>query len=79
MEELRPTLSHFNFFLACPGFIMPYSHNVVEAMSVGAIPVIQDTYAHMFFPTLKHNINAIIFTDLGDLSQINRTAFQFRS
>lgn len=28
-----------DFFLACPGMAMPFAHNMIEAMSVGAIPV----------------------------------------
>lgn len=69
MEDLRPTLAKFNFFLACPGFIMPYAHNIVEALSVAAIPIIQTNYATLFFPPLEHHKNAILFDDLSDLTK----------
>ncbi|WP_452218424.1 hypothetical protein [Lacinutrix undariae] len=69
MEHLRPTLTKFNFFLACPGYIMPYAHNIVEALSVATIPIIQTNYATLFFPPLEHNNNAILFDDLPDLTE----------
>jgi len=46
------TLGQSDFFLACPGVDMPLSHNLVEAMSVGAIPVTQ--CADYFDPPLRH-------------------------
>jgi hypothetical protein len=50
---------------------MPYAHNIIEAMSVGCIPIIQKEYAQMFFPALQNQMNAIIFRDLSELvSQI---------
>jgi hypothetical protein len=67
MDELRPTLAKFNYFLACPGVTMPYAHNIIEAMSVGCIPIIQKEYATMFFPALENEINAIIFSGLSEL------------
>lgn len=79
MKNIRPTLASFNFFMACPGFIMPYAHNIVEAMSVGAIPIIQDVYAELFFPALQNTINAIIFTSLSDLSEKIELAYNLDS
>lgn len=67
MEILRNTLNKFDFFFALPGFIIPFSHNIIEAMSVGCIPVIQDTYASLFRPILINNFNAITFKDLTEL------------
>jgi len=46
---------------------MPYAHNLVEAMSVGAIPLIQKEYAEIIHPPLRHLVNAIVFIDLPDL------------
>jgi len=62
-------LAKFDFYLCLPGFIMPFSHNVVEAMRVGAIPVIQ--YPELFSPELKDRVNCLVFKDLDDLKRIN--------
>ncbi|KQS95229.1 hypothetical protein [Chryseobacterium sp. Leaf394] len=67
MDDIRSHLSLFNFFLCCPGVVMPLCHNVVEAMSVGTIPVIEKEYAEVMYPHLEHQKNAIIFHDLEDL------------
>ncbi|WP_158825336.1 hypothetical protein [Mucilaginibacter lacusdianchii] len=74
-EALRSTLVKFNYFFAVPGVVMPFSHNIVEAMSVGCIPILQDTYAQLFSPPLKHHINALIFKDKDDLSDLISYAF----
>ncbi|MEQ8474379.1 MAG: hypothetical protein RIC35_24495 [Marinoscillum sp.] len=70
MKDLRQTLGKYNFFLAAPGASVPHSHNMAEALSVGCIPVIQDTYAHMIHPPLEHGKNALIFKDLNSLSKV---------
>ncbi len=67
MESLRNILASFEFFLAAPGVIMPFAHNIVEAMSAGAIPLIQKPYADMFFPALRDGKEAVVFTDADDL------------
>lgn len=70
MEDIRELLSYFNFYLCCPGVVMPLCHNVIEAMSVGTIPLIQKEYAEVMYPNLTHQSNAIIFNDLDDLEYI---------
>ncbi|MDQ1098524.1 MULTISPECIES: hypothetical protein [Chryseobacterium] len=70
MEEVRELLSYFNFYLCCPGVVMPLCHNVIEAMSVGTIPLIQKEYAEVMYPHLKHGINAVIFEHLDHLKAI---------
>ena len=66
-KYLRPVLGKFSFFLACPGILMPHSHNLIEALSVGTIPVIQKRYAELLHPELMHDINSIQFEGPGDL------------
>ncbi|MCF8408709.1 MAG: hypothetical protein K9G36_07000 [Crocinitomicaceae bacterium] len=61
MIQLRRTLSEFTFFFACPGVSMPFSHNIIEAMSVGCIPIIEENYARKFQPSFIHLDNALIF------------------
>lgn len=69
MNDVREILSYFNFYLCCPGVVMPLCHNIVEAMSVGTIPIIEKEYAEVMYPNLEHKKNAIIFNDLNDLEK----------
>jgi len=52
MEHLRRTISKFSFFLCHSGHTMPLCHNMVEALSAGAILIIHDAVA----PALSHNL-----------------------
>ena len=70
MDQLRGVLSNFAFFIACPGVVMPFCHNIIEAMSVGSIPIIQKNYASLFRPLLENNVNCLIFDDLLDLENL---------
>ncbi len=64
------TLATSDFFLCPPGFVMPMCHNTVEAMAVGAIPIIN--YPEWFDPHLEHRKNCIVFDDKVDLlSKLN--------
>jgi hypothetical protein len=54
-------LASCNFFICCPGIIIPFSHNAIEAMSVGTIPVLQ--YSELFEPPLVNGINCITFNN----------------
>lgn len=76
LENLRSTLGHFHFFMACPGVAIPHSHNLIEALSVGCIPIIQEKYAQMLFPPLENMVNAIIFTDMQQLIKVINMAFE---
>jgi hypothetical protein len=67
MERFRQTVAGFGFFLCAPGVFMPLCHNLVEAMSVGAIPLIQRSYAELLEPVLEHGRNAIVFDGEADL------------
>lgn len=70
IEDIRELLSYFSFYLCCPGVVMPLCHNVIEAMSVGTIPLIQKEYAEVMYPNLKHLTNAVIFQDLSELENL---------
>jgi hypothetical protein len=67
-DRLRPVLAGHDFFLAPPGVIMPLCHNVVEALSVGSIPVLQ--YADLMHPPLEHGVNCLSFRDQAGLTGI---------
>ncbi|KAA9133386.1 hypothetical protein F3N42_03290 [Marinihelvus fidelis] len=66
-DGLLDVLARFDFYLACPGVYMPFSHNVAEAMSVGCIPVIHAFYAQLFHPGLKDGHTAVIYESLDEL------------
>ena len=76
MKDVREILSNFDFYLCCPGVVMPLCHNVIEAMSVGTIPVIQKEYAEVMYPALKNFTNAIVFNDKDDLVATIEIALQ---
>ena len=67
MDRFRPEVAGFGFFLCAPGVFMPLCHNLVEAMSVGTIPLIQRSYAELLDPVLEHGRNAIVFDGEADL------------
>jgi hypothetical protein len=75
MENLRSVLCEFPFFLAFPGVNIPHCHNIVEAMSVGSIPIIHKNYASLWSPELKHLETAIVYSNLDDLYEILKLVF----
>lgn len=64
-ENWLEQLSYTDFFLACPGVNHPLCHNIIEAMSVGCIPILE--YDNYFYPSLQHNKNAYFFKGEADL------------
>lgn len=65
-------LASTNFFIAPPGTIMPFSHNIIEAMAMGAIPITQ--YGRLFDPPLEDGKTCIHFNDDRDLIRVVREA-----
>ncbi len=51
---------------------MPWSHNAIEAMAVGTIPILQ--YDALFYPPLKHLKNCISYRDYASLDEAIQTA-----
>ena len=74
-NELRETISHFDYYLALPGVVMPLSHNLIEALSVGSIPIIHEEYAQLMIPNLKHMHNAIVYNNIEDLPDKIKLAY----
>jgi hypothetical protein len=66
-DQWVEVLSSFDFFLATPGVSMPHSHNCIEAMCAGVIPILQ--YANWFFPALQNGVNCIAFNNNEELLQ----------
>ncbi len=67
-DQWLRVLSSFDFFIATPGVSMPHSHNMIEAMSVGTVPVTQ--YGRYLHPPLTIARDCMAFTDLDDLDGI---------
>ena len=65
VNDWLTNLGKADFFVCPPGYVMPMCHNSVEAMAVGAIPIIN--YPEWFNPTLEHMNNCIAFGDETDL------------
>lgn len=73
--SLLEYLVNFDFFLALPGITIPQSHNLIEAMACGSIPIIHHEYAELMQPPLEHDKNAFLFCDLDDLDEIISKTF----
>ena len=58
-SQWLPTLAAARFFLCCPGGRQPLCHNLVEAMSVGTIPIVE--YGDRITPALRDGDSAICF------------------
>ena len=54
-------LSKSEFFIAGPGGHMPLCHNLVEALSMGSIPILQ--YAEYLKPELVDGVNCLTYKD----------------
>ena len=74
-RDLKKIISEFNFYLALPGTVIPFCHNLIEAMSVGCIPIIQSSYALSLHPQLENNKNALFFETLTDLDKLITKSF----
>ena len=70
--EYLDVLSRTEFVLAPPGYRVPTCHNLIEAMSVGAIPI--TNYAECMFPPMQHGVNCLTFSSLDGLRSAIQTA-----
>lgn len=61
------TLASSDFILACPGIVQPLCHNLIEAMSVGTIPIMQ--HNRLMNPALIDGVNAIVFNNPNELKE----------
>ncbi len=65
-------LAKSDFFIAVPGTIMPFCHNIIEAMAVGCIPITQ--YGKYFDPPLIDGETCLDFNDISDLLEVTQFA-----
>ncbi|MEM7248350.1 MAG: hypothetical protein AAF533_23650 [Acidobacteriota bacterium] len=61
------TLADAELFLACPGVRMPTCHNVIEAMSVGTVPLLE--HPEHFHPALRDGVNCLAFDGRAGLKR----------
>jgi hypothetical protein len=58
------TLRHTAFVLCLPGWCMPLSHSLIEALYCGAIPITNShTWMH---PPLRHGVDALTFCTIAE-------------
>lgn len=65
IADWLPTMAKADFFLCPPGIVMPMSHNIIEAMAVGTIPV--TNYPEWFDPPLRHGYECLAFDTFEEL------------
>jgi glycosyltransferase involved in cell wall biosynthesis len=73
-EHYLDVLKRTSFFIAAPGRSMPFSHNVVEAMGCGSIPILQ--YGNYFSPALEDGKNCLVFHDRKSLVEVIEKAME---
>lgn len=72
VEQWLSVLSLGSFYLACPGVRYPMSHNSIEAMAVGSVPIIQ--YPELFYPSLTDGENCLVYKDAESLIKVVSSA-----
>lgn len=72
--EWRHYLSSAKFLFCAPGMTMPMCHNVIEAMSVGVVPIIN--YQNWLNPSLVDEKNALLYQSEASISQVIDKALQ---
>lgn len=65
LKKWMQILGVSDFFVAPPGIVMPFSHNIIEAMAVGTIPITQ--YGHLFDPPLVDGETCLAFSGKDSL------------
>jgi hypothetical protein len=67
MSEYMNAMARSDFFICPPGCVMPHSHNLVEAMSVGTIPI--TNYHSYMRPPLTPGGNCLAFSTVEELER----------
>lgn len=68
VERWLDVLSGFDFFIATPGYCMPHAHNLMEALAVATIPILQ--YHKQLHPALTPGRNCLAFSGREDLVRV---------
>lgn len=68
----RYYLSTAKFIFCAPGMTMPLCHNVIEALSVGVVPIIN--YKNWLNPSLTDGINCLTYDDIDSIEKVVKKA-----
>jgi hypothetical protein len=71
-DDYLEFLSSSDFFIAAPGIRIPHSHNLVEAMSQGSIPILN--YSEWLSPALEDGRTCLHFETSEELSRVIQSA-----
>jgi hypothetical protein len=72
MRDYMDAMSRSDFFICPPGVRMPHSHNLIEAMSAGTIPI--TNYHSYMQPPLTPNGNCLAFSTVEELERVINSA-----
>lgn len=67
-REYLTFLGLCDFFLAPPGFMMPVCHNLIEAMALHAIPIVN--YSDWVRPPLEDGVSCLAFSTRDELVEV---------
>jgi hypothetical protein len=68
LREYLDVTSRSGFFICPPGWLVPHCHNLIEAMSVGTIPI---TNYHLYMrPPLTPDGNCLAFSTVEELERV---------
>ncbi len=67
MDSYLDAMSRSDFFICPPGLLVPHSHNIAEAMSVGTIPI--TNYHDYMRPKLTGGQDCLSFNSLEELDE----------
>lgn len=73
----RYYLSTAKFIFCAPGMTMPLCHNVIEALSVGVVPILN--YKDWLNPSLTDGVNCFTYDNLDSVESVVRKALALDS
>ena len=68
LSEYMDAMSRSDLAICPPGWLIPHSHNLIEAMSVGTIPI--TNYHSYMRPSLTPDGNCLAFSTLEELERV---------
>jgi hypothetical protein len=92
VDRWLEVLSAFDCFIATPGYCMPHAHNLMEAMAVGTVPILQ-YHRHLHPPLvpgreclsfsgpddLLHIVGQVLHMDDADIARLREGVLQYYS
>lgn len=68
----RYYLSAARFIFCAPGMTMPLCHNIIEALSVGTVPILN--YKNWMNPSLEDGVNCLVYDDENSMDAVIKLA-----